>query len=88
MYTRVNWEVVNSIKATCTSAIDPNLRLYCFILMYTYVQRWTIITIAKRKKGVRIFALTRSLYFAVSSQDPLVEMRCWPFIHCWREVSA
>jgi hypothetical protein len=37
MYTRVNWEAVNSIKATCTSVIGPNLRLYYVTSMYNDV---------------------------------------------------
>jgi DNA invertase Pin-like site-specific DNA recombinase len=41
------------------------------------------------KKGARIVALARSLYSGHSLSDhPLVEVRCWPFIHCWREASA
>ena len=49
MYTRAYWEDVNSIKGSYTSVIDPNLTLYCVMLMYTDVQRWTII-MAQRKR--------------------------------------
>jgi hypothetical protein len=88
MYTRVNWEAVNSIKATCTSVIVPNLRLYCVLLMYIDVQRWTIITTQKKK--ARGLSPSRALCIVVihSLDHPLVEVRCWPFIHCWREASA
>jgi hypothetical protein len=49
MYTRTYWEDVNSIKDICTYVIVPNLRLYCVLLMYIDVQRWTIITTQKKK---------------------------------------
>jgi hypothetical protein len=88
MYTKAYWEDVNSIKGSCTSVIGPNLRLYCVTPMYTDVQRWMIITNPK-EKGARIVALARSLVAAIHASDhPLVEVRCWAFIHCWREASA
>ena len=71
---------------SCTAAISPNLKLYCVTLMYTDVQRWTIITIEKkRRKDCYPHALFDCCQL---TQDPLVEVRCWPFIHCWREASA
>jgi hypothetical protein len=56
--------------------------------MYTDVQMWTIITGQKQKKredccphALLVFAVIHTLDY------PLVEVRCWPFIHCWREAS-
>jgi hypothetical protein len=89
MYTRAYWEDVNSIKTSCTSVIDPNLKLYCFKSMYIDVQRWTIITDLKQERredccphALFVAAVIRSLTY------PLVEVRCWSFIHCCREASA
>src|SRR6266446_4008336 len=88
MYTRADWEDVNSIKGSCTTVIDPNLQLYCVTLMYIGVQRWTIIT--GQKKKARGLSPSRALCIRGHSlaDHPLVEVRCWPFIHCWREASA
>jgi hypothetical protein len=55
--------------------------------MYTDVLRWTVIT-DPNKKSARIVARTRSLALCQLTQNPLVEVRCWLFIHCWREVST
>jgi hypothetical protein len=88
MYTRAVWEDVNSIKGTCTSAIYPNLEIYCVSLMYTDVQRWTIITNTERKRREDCCPHALSVFYCQLTQDPLVEMRCWLFIHCWREVST
>jgi hypothetical protein len=84
MYTRAYWEDVNSIKGTCTSVIDPNLKIYCVTLMYTDVQRWTIITLTKEKRREDCCPHALLVFCSQLTQDPLVEVRCWLFIHCRR----
>src|SRR5947209_18405950 len=49
----VIWEYVNSIQPENTSMNVPNLRIISLLLMYTYVQRWTIIPALERRHGRR-----------------------------------
>jgi hypothetical protein len=71
MYTRADWEVVNSIKGSYTAAVHPNPTLYCVTLLYVDVRGGMIIT------SIGAFTV-----------HPLVEVRCWFFIHCCREAST